>query len=141
MFTNIWLKCFSLIFIWPFKNVMKMLCVCWGHVVKLLLIYYSHKKNLKSTFLLKNMNFYSFVCVFLWNTECLRIKLKPSNCPIFYKVANMISLKVLHIWKVHFVSYLMPKTSFQYNTYLWSYGQNDISTSFPFWSRHYMFIL
>ncbi len=29
----------------------------------------------------------------------------------------------------------MPKKSFQYNTYLWSYGQNDISTGFPIWPR------
>ena len=27
----------------------------------------------------------------------------------------------------------MPKTFFQHNTYFWIFGQNDISTGFPFW--------
>ena len=74
-------------------------------------------------------------------TGCLRKKNNPSKRFLFYKVANIISVKMLHIWKVHFVSYPMPKKSFQYNTYLWSYGQNEISTCFPFWPRNYMFIL
>ena len=62
------------------------------------------------------------------------------KAPSFYKFAYILSVKMLHIWKVGFVSCPTLKKSFQYNTYLLSYGQNDISTDFSFWPRHNIFI-
>ncbi len=47
-------------------------------------------------------------------------------------------------WDIRYLKSILcklsnAKKSFQYNTYLCSYGQNDISTGFPFWPRKYMF--
>ena len=67
---------------------------------------------------------------------------KNTKRPLFYKVANIISVKMLHNYlKSTLCKLSNAKKSFQYNTYLWRYVQNDISTGFPFWPWHYMFIL
>ena len=70
----------------------------------------------------------------IYNTGCPQ-KNQHLKAPSFYKFAYILSVKMLHIWKVGFVSCPTLKKSFQYNTYLLSYGQNDISTDFPFWPR------
>ncbi len=73
-------------------------------------------------------------------------KTNPSKSPHFYKLQTSYQSKCVHILKYTHCKLSNTKKkkknlSNTIHTYLWSCGQNDISTGFPFRPRYYMFIL